>query len=89
MGKQGQHTNLLEVANLEKGDFDHSDLSHLERKRLRSSHPLPELSLPIHPNSALRQDHNLVSSNLLQLLHQVVYDISERRYSLCVCCLQF
>jgi hypothetical protein len=33
MGKQGPYTNLLEVANLEKGDFDHSDLSHLERKK--------------------------------------------------------
>ena len=85
MGKQGAHRNMLEVASLEKGDFDHSDLSHLERKRLRSSHQPPEMSLPIHRNNALWQDHNLIASNMLQLLYKVLYDIRERRYSLCVC----
>ena len=84
MGKQGQHKDLLEVANLEKGDFDHSDLSHLERKRLRSSHQPPDFSLPDRHNNTVRQDHNLLSFIMLQLLYQVFYDMPERRYSLCI-----
>lgn len=89
MGKQDPHNNLLEVANLEKGDFDHSDLSHPECERLRSSHQLPDFSLPGRHNNTTRQDHNLLSFILLQLSHQVFYDMPERRYSLCNSRLQF
>ena len=89
MGKRGPHRKMLEFANFEKGDFDHSDLSHLEHRRHRSSPQPPDFSSPIHNNNASLLDYNLIFYNVLQHLHQVFYDMPEPRYSLCTIRLQF
>ena len=75
MGKQGPHRKMLECANLEKGDFDHSDLSHLEHGRLRSSPQPPNFSSPIHYNNASSLEYNVICYNALQRSRQALHDM--------------